>query len=77
MDLNIEQTTLKTSSPTFWVKIKTTIADCRVTFKEGGFKAVVKRYGWKLFAIFFVYYLVRDLIIYVFIPYIITKHFFS
>ncbi len=77
MDINLEQTPLKNSESTFWYKTKITISDCKVTFKQGGFKAVVKRYGWKLFAIFFAYYLIRDLLIYVFIPYIITKHFFS
>jgi hypothetical protein len=51
------------------------IQECKTTFKEGGFRAVIRRYGWKIFAVFFVYYLVRDLTLYVFIPYMIAKWF--
>jgi len=51
------------------------IQDCRATFKEGGIRAVIRRYGWKVFAIFFVYYLVRDATLYILIPYLIAKHF--
>lgn len=54
---------------------KQAIQDCRATFKEGGIKAVIRRYGWKIFAIFFVYYLVRDVTLYILIPYLIAKHF--
>ncbi len=57
--------------------IKSTIGECRRLFKEGGFKAVIQRYGWKIFAFFFAYYLVRDLTLYVLIPYIVAKHFMS
>jgi hypothetical protein len=64
----------KTSTGWFAI-LKATLQECRVTFKEGGFKAVVRRYGWKLFAVFFVYYLIRDAIIYLLIPYLIAKHF--
>jgi hypothetical protein len=56
---------------------KSTFHECKMTFKQGGLKAVVRRYGWKIFAFFFVYYLVRDLTIYVFIPYLIAKHFIT
>ena len=57
--------------------IKTLLQECRTTFKEGGFKGIIRRYGWKTFAIFFIYYLTRDLILYVLIPYLVTKHFIS
>jgi hypothetical protein len=42
--------------------------EARRTLKEEGFKALWRKYGWKLFAVVFVYYLIRDLILYVFIP---------
>lgn len=51
--------------------------DCRKTFKEGGLKAVIKKYGWKVFAAFFFYYLTRDLLLYVLLPYLITRGFFA
>jgi hypothetical protein len=55
--------------------LRVAIQECKSTFKEGGFKAVVRRYGWKIFAVFFIYYLVRDLSLYVLLPYLIAKHF--
>lgn len=49
------------------------VRDVRETFKRDGFKGAVRRYGWKLFAAFFAYYLIRDSIIYLLIPYLIAK----
>lgn len=45
----------------------------RATYRDGGFQAVVKRYGWKLFAAFFLYYLIRDSFLYLLIPYLIAQ----
>jgi hypothetical protein len=56
-----------------WTKMKTSISDCRITFKESGMKGVIKKYGWKVFAIFFMYYLVRDVTLYILIPAAIAK----
>lgn len=61
----------------FFASGRQAIQDCRATFKEGGVKAVVRRYGWKIFAIFFVYYLIRDVTLYILIPYLIAEHFIS
>jgi len=36
-------------------------------------KHYIKKYGWRAFAGIFVYYLVRDLTLYVFIPYFIVS----
>lgn len=60
-----------------WQKLKQTFRDCRLTFRSGGFKAVFKKYGWRIFAVFFVYYLIRDSIIYILIPYVAAKHIFN
>ncbi len=51
--------------------------EVRTTFREVGFKGVLRRYGWKIFALFFVYYLVRDLTLYIAIPWLIANHFTS
>lgn len=53
------------------------LKECKKTFREGGFKAVIKRYGWKIFALFFAYYLIRDSILYLLIPYLVAKHFIN
>ncbi len=51
------------------------LKEIKATFKEGGVKAVTQKYGWKLFLGVFVYYLVRDLTLYVLIPYLIYQGF--
>jgi hypothetical protein len=58
-------------------RIKNVLKECRSEFKNGGIKAVFKRFGWKIFFAFFMYYLIRDLIIYVLIPYLFAKHFIN
>ena len=58
-------------------KIKRLTTDMKATFKEGGFKGVWKRYGWKVVVGIFVYYLVRDSVLYILIPWMIAKHFIS
>lgn len=52
------------------------LREIKATFKEAGLKGVIEKYGWKLFLAVFVYYLIRDLTLYVLIPYIILKGFF-
>lgn len=44
------------------------IREAKQVFREGGIKGVIRRYGWKVFAVFFVYYLVRDITIYILLP---------
>lgn len=50
------------------------LKEIKYTFKEGGFKALRKRYGWKIFAGVVAYYLIRDITIYLIIPYLIVNH---
>ena len=42
-------------------------------YKERGFKALIKEAGWKVVVGVFLFYLVRDLILYVLIPYLIAR----
>lgn len=51
------------------------LRDIRATFKESGFKGVTQKYGWKLFLAVFVYYLVRDITLYILLPYFVLKGF--
>ena len=46
-------------------------------YRDHGFKKTIKKYGWKLFAIIFVFYLVRDTILYIIIPYFAMKGIFN
>lgn len=46
----------------------------KITWKEAGIKGLYRKYGLKLFLAFFVYYLLRDIIIYIYLPwYFATK----
>jgi len=49
------------------------LREVRDTFRDTGFKGVSRKYGWKLFLAFFVYYLLRDLLIYLLLPYLVVK----
>ncbi len=42
-------------------------------YKEKGLKAAIKSAGWKVFALIFLYYLIRDVTLYILIPYLIAK----
>ena len=46
-------------------------------YKEEGFKGVIKKGGWKILFYFFMFYLIRDSILYLLIPYLIGKGFFD
>jgi hypothetical protein len=44
-------------------------------FKEDGFKGVLRKGGWKILIIFFMFFLVKGLL-WLLIPYLIAKGFF-
>lgn len=49
------------------------LLEVKQTFRAGGFKGVTQRYGWKIFAAFFAYYLVRDVTLYILLPWYIAN----
>lgn len=52
----------------FYQKTKKLLIDLRQTFRESGLKGLYKKYGWKLFLAFFLYYLIRDVTLYILLP---------
>jgi len=42
-------------------------------WRAEGFRGLLKRYGWKFVAVFFVYYLIRDISLYIVLPWVATK----
>ena len=40
-------------------------------------KIMFKKYGWKLGVAIFMYYLIRDVTLYIILPYLIMRGFFS
>jgi hypothetical protein len=55
-----------------WQRFKFLCQEMKVTWKTEGFKALISRYGWKFFALVFCYYLVRDVTLYILIPYFVA-----
>lgn len=49
------------------------LREAKDIFREGGIKAVIRRYGWKFFAAFFAYYLIRDVTIYILLPWYLAQ----
>ena len=42
-------------------------------YRQEGFKGVIKKGGWKLVIAFFLFYLIRDSILYLLIPFLVAK----
>ena len=54
-------------------KLKGLIGTMRQVRRDAGWKGLFNRYGWKLFAGFIAFYLVRDTFLYILLPYLIFK----
>lgn len=52
------------------------VIDSILIVKREGFKALLKKRGWKVFAIVIGYYAIRDSIVYLLIPYLISRNIF-
>jgi len=46
-------------------------------YKKGGIKKLLSQHGWKVIIGFFLFYLIRDSILYIIIPWLGYKHFSS
>jgi hypothetical protein len=46
-------------------------------WRKEGFRALIKKKGWKVVVLIICYYLVRDSILYILIPYLIARGIFS
>ena len=53
---------------TLFQNVRAIFHEARQIYREKGFRAVVKRYGWKLVIGVFCYYLIRDILIYLVLP---------
>ena len=42
-------------------------------YKKNGFKKTIKKLGWKVILLIFMYYLIRDSILYNIIPFLVGK----
>ena len=53
------------------------VREATATFREQGLRGILRAYGWKLFAVFFVFYLVRDVTLYIVLPYLAARGLWS
>jgi len=61
----------KLASKNIMVRIyKYYIIDSIIIVKKEGFKSLLKKRGWKVFAVVVGYYVIRDTILYILIPYL-------
>lgn len=49
------------------------LREAKEVFREKGLKGVIQRFGWKFFALFFAYYLVRDVTLYILLPWYLAN----
>jgi hypothetical protein len=54
-------------------RLRAFVREATQTFREAGLRGTLRRYGWKLVAAFFLFYLVRDLTLYVLLPYLAAR----
>lgn len=59
------------------LRVPKIIKDYVAIWKNEGFKSLLKKKGWKVVVLIITYYLIRDSILYILIPYLIAKGFIS
>ncbi len=52
------------------------IIDSILIVKREGFKALLKKRGWKVFTVVIGYYAIRDTVLYIIIPFLLAKKIF-
>lgn len=57
-----------------WVKFRTQCLEMRAVWRTQGLKALIKQYGWKFFFFVFCYYLIRDITLYIVLPYLVARY---
>ena len=49
------------------------LSEWNIIRQEGGYKLLIKKKGWVVLATFFIFYLIRDSILYLLIPYLVIN----
>ncbi len=62
---------VRTSAVFRWYKF--VILDSIEIIRTSGFKEFLRRRGWKVIAIVIAYYLIRDSILYILLPYLVAR----
>ncbi len=54
-------------------RLRAFVREATRTFRAEGLRGTLRRYGFKLFAAFFLFYLVRDVTLYILLPYLAAR----
>ncbi|MBS1963517.1 MAG: hypothetical protein JST04_14980 [Bdellovibrionales bacterium] len=49
-------------------------AEAKSELKRNGFRSLFRKYGWKLVALVFTTYLVRDIALYIVLPWLVSRN---
>jgi len=49
------------------------LSEWNIIRQEGGYKLLIKKKGWVVLVAFFIFYLIRDSILYLLIPYLVIS----
>ncbi|MFQ6616498.1 MAG: hypothetical protein ACE5HZ_06985 [Fidelibacterota bacterium] len=49
------------------------VREWRSIYREGGFKLLIRKKGWVILVAFFAFYLVRDSVLYLLLPYLAIR----
>lgn len=60
-----------------FARFKVMLLGMRAEWKANGFRAVFRRYGWRMVALVFTYYLIRDVTLYIALPWLIARNMIS
>jgi hypothetical protein len=55
-------------------RLRALLREAKAEMKQNGLRGLFRRFGWKFFAAIFIYYLVRDVTLYILLPWYIAKN---
>jgi hypothetical protein len=67
----------ETRRPGAFARFRALFSEAKQTLKQEGFRGLFRKFGWKLILSIFVYYLVRDITLYVLLPWFVAKRLIS
>jgi hypothetical protein len=67
----------ETRRPGAFARFRTLFSEAKATLKRDGFRGLFRQFGWKLILSLFAYYLVRDITLYVLLPWFVAKRLIS
>ena len=54
-------------------RYRTFMIEAKNELRQNGFRSLIRRYGWRVIALVFTTYLVRDVTLYVLLPWLVAR----